>query len=1085
LQKYAKGCNPFTVLIDIPEFGLMDSSGAFGAVKGKVCKKNRKYDKGLEFHTFYHPFSSQYVTNLNQGGLQSLMESNTRLNSDNGEKFDINYDPEFDQGLVRPLMDEERFEKGTYYKENVCFDVYGANSLYNWELFFHAPLYIATRLSKNGKYEEAMKWFHYIFDPTTDETPEAGHETSRYWKVLPFKTEEDISLEEFFRQPESNFFDVVSQWRKNPFDPHLVAASRPLAYMKHVVIKYVENLIAWGDSLFRQDTMESVNEAIQIYVLANHILGPYPEFVPKRGEIKAESYYSLRNRWDVFSNALVELENIFPYSSEVSVSSISTGTNLLGIGPALYFCIPSNDKLLEYWDTVADRLFKIRHCQNIEGVERKLALFAPPISPEALIQAASQGLSLGSILADLSSPPPIYRFAYLIQKANEFCAEVKGLGSALLAALEKKDGEELSRLRASHETSMLELVTAIRERQVLDAMANKKNLLKAREIAAFRFQHYIDLLGNESVDVPDVPTMLTADSQLPVDTTITTIETDVDESLVESDESGVKLISREQSELNLFKQASDNLEASMWAEIVAGLLGLIPQFGAEGEPLGVGASTGFGGRELSWFAGSMAKMFATYSQINSLAAAKSAKMASYIRREQDWTLQANLAAKEIIQLDKQITSADIRIQVAEKELENHIQQIQNAKDVELFLKDKFTNQELYHWMKEQLFAVYKQSYNLAYDMAKKAEKAYNYELGTEPASFIQYGYWDNSKEGLVSGEKLQLALRQLEKSYFEENRRELELTKSISLAMLNPLALIELRVTGKCYVSLPEELFDLDFQGHYFRRIKSVSLSIPCIAGPYTTVNCSLRLLKNTTRINTSMNSKGNYEHENDEGLWIDDDRFRARNVPVTAIATSTGQNDAGMFEFNFRDERYLPFEGAGAISDWQIELSTEKELRQFDYSTISDVILHLKFTARENGGLFKERSVNYIKDFIRNPAELADQPFMRMFSLKHEFPTEWHRFINSIDGDLSIVIKKDHFPYIAQGSGINISKIQLFAIKDGELKDRNIDELDLTSLNDEINDNNESELAIGPDTEEVLTRDKEEVFLVLSYALE
>jgi hypothetical protein len=266
-------------------------------------------------------------------------------------------------------------------------------------------------------------------------------------------------------------------------------------------------------------------------------------------------------------------------------------------------------------------------------------------------------------------------------------------------------------------------------------------------------------------------------------------------------------------------------------------------------------------------------------------------MASYIRREQDWTLQANLAAKEIIQLDKQITSADIRIQVTEKELENHKKQIENAKEVELFLQGKFTNQELYQWMKEQLFAVYKQSYNLAYDMAKKAEKAYKYEMGTEMASFIQYGYWDNSKQGLVAGEKLQLALRQLEKSYIEENRRELELTKNISLALLNPLALIELRETGKCYVSLPEELFDLDFQGHYFRRIKSMSLSIPCIAGPYTTVNCSLRLLKNTIRIN----SIGNYEHENDEGLWIDDDRFRTSNVPVTSIATSTGQNDAGM----------------------------------------------------------------------------------------------------------------------------------------------------------------------------------------------
>jgi hypothetical protein len=429
--------------------------------------------------------------------------------------------------------------------------------------------------------------------------------------------------------------------------------------------------------------MESVNEAIQIYVLANHILGPYPEFVPKRGEIKAESYYSLRNRWDVFSNALVELENIFPYSSEVSVISTSTGTNLLGIGSALYFCIPSNDKLLEYWDTVADRLFKIRHCQNIEGVERKLALFAPPISPEALIQAASQGLSLGSILADLSSPPPIYRFIYLIQKANEFCAEVKGLGSALLAALEKKDGEELSRLRASHETSMLELVTAIRERQVLDAMANKQNLLKGREIAAFRLQHYNDLLGNESVDVPDVPTMLTADSQLPVDTTITTIETDVDESLVDSDESGVKLIQKEKEDLD---KASDSMKSQQTAtgmEGIAGALHFIPTVGADGQPLGIGVDVKFGGPHFGAAISALAKIPQIFSQVYSYQAAQAAKTAGFIRREQDWTLQANLAAKEIIQLDKQITSADIRIQVAEKELENNNKQIENAKEVEL------------------------------------------------------------------------------------------------------------------------------------------------------------------------------------------------------------------------------------------------------------------------------------------------------------------------------------------------------------------------------------------------------------------
>ena len=216
-------------------------------------------------------------------------------------------------------------------------------------------------------------------------------------------------------------------------------------------------------------------------------------------------------------------------------------------------------------------------------------------------------------------------------------------------------------------------------------------------------------------------------------------------------------------------------------------------------------------------------------------------MSGYIRRTHDWTLQANLVIREIIQLDKQITSADIQLQVAEKELQNHKQQIENSKQTELFLKNKFTNQELYQWMKEQLFSVYKQSYNLSFEMAKKAEKAYQYDLGADATSFIQYGYWDSSMEGLVAGEKLQLGLRQLENEYLNSNRRELELSKNISLAMLNPLALIELKETGKCHLSLPEELFDFDFQGHYFRptilrksRLKQLSsgftvlLILPC-----------------------------------------------------------------------------------------------------------------------------------------------------------------------------------------------------------------------------------------------------------------
>jgi len=805
--------------------------------------------------------------------------------------------------------------------------------------------------------------------------------------------------------------------------------------MKHVVLKYVENLVAWADSLFRRDTMETVHQALQLYVMAGHVLGPRPEVVPKRGEVAPQSFETLRPWLDDFSNALVQMENAFPYASAVGDEVESPGSSLLGLGQALYFCVPANDKMLAHWDTVADRLYKIRHCQNIDGVERHLALFAPPIDPGALVAAAANGLSLGDVLAALSSPAPIYRFSFLIQRANEFCADVKSLGSALLSAITKRDDEALSLLRASHEKQLLGLMTAVRERQVLDAKARREGLLKSREAAILRLQHHLGLLGNDGVTVPAEPSVdatLTADSALPMDTAIATVEVDVDASLVDGDEAGVKLIPREKAEFDKSNLALVFQQAAASMEKLAGQMNFIPTFGVSVTPFGVGVSVSFGGSNIAGGLSSMAKDPQILAAMQTHEAVTSAKMATYVRRDQEWTFQANLAAREVVQIDKQITSADIQIQVAQKELEHHIQEAANAEEVWTFLQDKFTRQELYQWMREQLFGLYKQSYNLAYDLAKKAEQAYRYELGRASSAFVQYGYWENAREGLVSGERLQLALRQLEHAYLGDNRRELELTKHISLAAIAPDALLQLRETGRCSFSVPEEIFDLDFRGHYFRRIKSVRLTIPCVTGPYTSLGCSLRLLGHSVRTSTAMNGANEYERENDEGIPLDDVRFRTSHVPVTAIATGAAQGDSGLFELNFRDERYLPFEGAGAISTWQVELSTDAALRSFDYSTITTVLLHVDYTAREEGGLFKDKATQHLKRWVQNAADVATQPFAQILSLRHEFPSEWHRLFHPAvaggDQRLDLVVGNDRFPFFARDRRVAVTAIEVFA---------------------------------------------------------
>ena len=72
---------------------------------------------------------------------------------------------------------------------------------------------------------------------------------------------------------------------------------------------------------------------------------------------------------------------------------------------------------------------------------------------------------------------------------------------------------------------------------------------------------------------------------------------------------------------------------------------------------------------------------------------------------------------------KQILAAQIRKAIAEKDLDNHNVQIEAAEEVNTFMKDKFTDQELYNWMVSQISTIYFQSYQMAYDIAKRAEAA--------------------------------------------------------------------------------------------------------------------------------------------------------------------------------------------------------------------------------------------------------------------------------------------------------------------------------------------------------------------------
>lgn len=213
-----------------------------------------------------------------------------------------------------------------------------------------------------------------------------------------------------------------------------------------------------------------------------------------------------------------------------------------------------------------------------------------------------------------------------------------------------------------------------------------------------------------------------------------------------------------------------------------------------------------------------------------------------------------------------------------------------------------------------------------------------------------------------------------------------------------------------------------------------------------------------------------------------EDDRFLDYFGTLQSIVTSSSNNDSGMFETNLRDERFLPFEGAGAESTWKLELRAA--FQQFDYNTISDVILHMRYTARQAGQL-REPAVARIEELVKD-ANTSGHALL--FSLQHDFSSEWHRFTApGSTENFTAKVKRDYFPYFTQGQNITIHEIQLQAIQNDQLKpltpDLN-DEASRAELTEAFKEKEEFELSLPADSAVLVQKKDAQVFVLIKYSV-
>ena len=587
----------------------------------------------------------------------------------------------------------------------------------------------------------------------------------------------------------------------------------------------------------------------------------------------------------------------------------------------------------------------------------------------------------------------------MMSRANELTADTRGLGAALLTALEKRDAEALGLLRASHEVELLKRVQSIRVQQIEEVRGNLDALRATRKTAEARYAHLARLMGQPEASAPAEGEALPALPML-----------GRPGAGLGSSGSNLGLIAEEGEQYVGFQAAADWGTATNITQVLSGAMhtaGAIP------EPVGVThrvfLSIGHG-------LGAIGAAFSAASQGWRNYAERNGLLAGHLRRRDDWAFQTNQTLKELEQIDKQILANEIRLAIAVAERANHERQVEQAEEIADHLQSKFTNADLYDWMVGELSALHIQAYRMALDLARQAERAAVRELGlaVRDLSVISARHFEAGRAGLLAGERLHQELKQLEFAYHERNRRQHEMTKHVSLRLLDGAALTALKLEGTCEFEVPEWLFDMDVPGHFGRRLKAVSLSVPCVVGPYVGVNCKLLLQRSDIR--HSPNVQHGYAR-----TGIDDPRFTTAYGSIESIVTSTGRDDSGLFEVNLRDDRFLPFEHAGAISRWRLELTGKPD--QFDHATISDVILHLRYTARSD-------------DALANPAATSLQPGQAvkaqiLISLKEEFSPDWMA-AKAGSGVFTAMIDTRFLPYGLRRSGQSITKIETLRLTRG-----------------------------------------------------
>jgi hypothetical protein len=815
----------------------------------------------------------------------------TRLNSLFGpelvQRSNISVDAVLDwdtQFIAEPPPTLQAFDE-----PNGAFD--GANGLFFWELFFHLPHLVLTRLRDEERFADAQKWSHYVFDPQAIADPASAAPQVPYWRCRPLANDAGNAGCEALA----------------PADPDAIGYAAPKHFRILMFCDYVKNLMGWGDWYYRQLTRDSLVAAKLCYVQAGFLMGK----APLARTVSGWQADTVENLLKLSSTrpALEQFEQTLDFSlADIAAGSETTAT--LGLLANEPFKAPINQPLLDLFAGPEQRLYTLRHNMTLDGKPLDISLFSPPTDPNQLLRDLASG--------GVGGPRPMggrlvvnaFRWRVTFEVALRAVQALQDYGSQVLNLLERRDRAEQEELQHTHLVELGTYAQTVQEQSIAQLQASVEALQQSRVVAQQRADAYAQRY-EENISAAEYEVMANLN-------------------LAKYFALNAKVLKPTGAFIAALPKIYGTSNGGMKPEnaIDAVVFGLeILSSTRQSEADRQATTEAYRRRRGEWGLQrdqALAEVDAINAQIEAQRHAVTAARTNLAQ-----TLRANAQALTVYNfLKKRASNAELFGWMLGQLKALHYQAYDAAVSLCLSAQSSMNAE------------------TGDYETQIPLPQAWlDQRHGLTAGEHLRGHLLRMEREYLQRYERRQELVKtvSLRKLFDDQVERQIGISSWAA-------ALKQLQDTGTLEFQLTQLLFDRDHPGHYCRQISSVEVDLPLLAGPFENVRATLLQIESKTATRATTQSV-QYLH-NPVGQAPGDVLINLRSGQQ--IVLSAGIADNGLTAMKPDEGLLNSFETTGAVSKWQLKFPWPlKEPQAGMLRSMTDFILHIRFTAKVGESTF------------------------------------------------------------------------------------------------------------------------------------